>query len=399
MTSADLDRRLAALGRPFRLIVTGGGTGGHTYPALTAIRTTGARLARLGVGLDVLWVGTATGLEARVAEREGIPFRTVATGKIRRSSNPLKLASPANIKDMGRVPLGAAQARAIVSEVKPDVVLSTGGYVAVPVGLAAKFCRRPLVIHEQTVRLGLANRALARAATRVAVSSESTLPLLPDSVRASAVVTGNPVRPEVLSGQPDKAISALGLTGFDPALPTVYITGGAQGSVQINTVVRAVLPWLLTQANVIHQCGATSIEESRRYAAQLPDDIRPRYLVTDFVGSELPDVLALADVVISRSGAGTIAELTALGKPSVLIPLATSAGNEQEHNALHLQEAGAAVALARDAVTPEGLRISVAPLLSSSSTRRQMAQQARSLGRPDAADRLAEVLLNVATAK
>ncbi|MEU8522873.1 undecaprenyldiphospho-muramoylpentapeptide beta-N-acetylglucosaminyltransferase [Streptomyces sp. NBC_01216] len=396
MTSADLDRRLAALGRPFRLVVTGGGTGGHTYPALTAIRTTAARLERLGIDLDVLWVGTATGLEARVTEREGIPFKTVATGKIRRSSNSLKLASPANIKDMGRVPLGAAQARSIVSKFKPDVVLSTGGYVAVPVGLAAKFCRRPLVIHEQTVRLGLANRALARAATRVAVSSESTLPLLPDSVRASAVVTGNPVRPEVLTGEPDKAIAALGLTGFDRARPTVYITGGAQGSVQINTTVRAVLPWLLTQANVIHQCGATSIEESRQYATQLPDDLQRRYLVTDFVGPELPDVLALADVVISRSGAGTIAELTALGKPSVLIPLATSAGNEQEHNALHLQQAGAAVALLKDVVTPEGLRNAVAPILAAPERREQMAVQARALGRPDAADRLTDVLLSVA---
>lgn len=144
--------------------------------------------------------------------------------------------------------------------------MSTGGYVAVPVGLAAKFCCRALVIHEQTVRLGLANRALARAAARAGVSSESTLSLLPDAVRASAVVTGNPVRPEVLTGRPDKAISALSLTGFDPALPTVYVTGGARGSVQINTVVRAVLPWLLTQAIVIHQCGATSIEESSRYA-------------------------------------------------------------------------------------------------------------------------------------
>ncbi|KOV56855.1 UDP-diphospho-muramoylpentapeptide beta-N-acetylglucosaminyltransferase [Streptomyces sp. MMG1121] len=385
------------MGRPFPLIATGGGTGGHTYPALTAIRTTSARLARLGIGLDVLWVGTATGLEARVTEREGIPFRTVATGKIRRSSNPLKLASPANIKDMGRVPLGAAQARAIISAFRPDVVLSTGGYVAVPVGLAAKFCRRPLVIHEQTVRLGLANRALARAATRVAVSSESTLPLLPDAVRGSAVVTGNPVRPEILTGKLNKAISALGLTGFDHALPTVYVTGGAQGSVQINTVVRALLPWLLTEANVIHQCGAASIEEARHYAAQLPGDIRPRYLVTDFVGPELPDVVALADIVISRSGAGTIAELTALGKPSVLIPLATSAGNEQEHNALHLQEAGATVALLGEAVTPEGLRAAVAPLISSPGERRHMAEQARSLGRPDAADRLAEVLLDVAT--
>jgi UDP-N-acetylglucosamine--N-acetylmuramyl-(pentapeptide) pyrophosphoryl-undecaprenol N-acetylglucosamine transferase len=209
------------------------------------------------------------------------------------------------------------------------------------------------------------------------------------------VVTGNPVRPEVLTDEPDKAISALGLTGFGRTLPTVYITGGAQGSVQINTVVRAILPWLLTQANVIHQCGATSIEESRQYAAQLPGDLQPRYLVTDFVGPELPDVLALADVVISRSGAGTIAELTALGKPSVLIPLATSAGNEQEHNALHLRQAGAAVALVKGAVAPDGLRSAVGPILASPEKRQYMAQQARTVGRPDAADRLTDLLLSM----
>ncbi|GAA1183651.1 hypothetical protein GCM10009664_57120 [Kitasatospora gansuensis] len=136
-------------------------TGGHTYPALTAIRTLQARLAAAGRSLDVLWVGTADGLEARVAPAEGIPFVSVATGKVRRSANPLKMISAANVKDMGRVPLGAAQARSIIADFRPDVVLATGGYVAVPVGLAAKVCGRPLVVHEQTVRLDLANRVLA----------------------------------------------------------------------------------------------------------------------------------------------------------------------------------------------------------------------------------------------
>lgn len=132
----------------------------------------------------MLWIGTPDGLEARVAPAEGIPFTTVATGKIRRSSNPLKMVSPANVKDMARVPLGVAQARKIVADFQPDVVLATGGYVAVPAGLAARMCRRPLVLHEQTVRLGLANRKLASSATRIALSSESSLPLLPESVRA-----------------------------------------------------------------------------------------------------------------------------------------------------------------------------------------------------------------------
>ena len=380
--------------RDLRLIVTGGGTGGHTYPALTAVRALRARLAATGRTLDVLWVGTAGSLESRVAAGEGIRFASVATGKIRRSSNPLKLVSPANMKDMGRVPLGVAQARKLVSDFHPDVVLATGGYVAVPLGLAAKMCRRPLVIHEQTVRLGLANRSLARVATRVAVSSSSTVALLPESARETAVVTGNPVRPEVLSGKADKAIEALGLGSFDRTLPTVYVTGGAQGSQQINNLVRDILPWLLSRANVIHQCGPVNLADLRSYATTLSGDLAARYLLTGYVGAELPDVLALADVVISRSGAGTIAELTALGKAAVLVPLASSAGNEQAHNARHLHDAGAAVALL-SAATPADLRDAVTPLLADPGRREGIARKARSYGRPDAADRLVDVLLSV----
>ncbi|MFI2078479.1 UDP-N-acetylglucosamine--N-acetylmuramyl-(pentapeptide) pyrophosphoryl-undecaprenol N-acetylglucosamine transferase [Streptomyces triculaminicus] len=386
----------AFLPRTFRLIVTGGGTGGHTYPALTVIRTLQARMAAESSTLDVLWIGTAEGLEARVAATEGIPFATVATGKIRRSSNPLKMASPANIKDMARVPLGVAQARKIVTDFRPDVVLATGGYVAVPAGLAARMCRRPLVLHEQTVRLGLANRKLASSATRIAVSSESTVSLLPEAVRGAAVVTGNPIRPEVLAGHPDKAVEALGLRGFDRRLPTVYVTGGAQGSQQINGFVRDALPWLLGRANVIHQCGPDNLEELRRHVAALSVPSAGRYYLAGFIGPELPDVLALADIVVSRSGAGTLAELTALGKPAVFVPLASSAGDEQAHNARHLEEAGAAVALLGD-VTAEGLREAVGPLLADPARRVAMAERARAYGRPDAADRLVDVILSAAS--
>lgn len=386
----------SSLPRSFRLIVSGGGTGGHTYPALTAVRTLRDRVAADGGTLDVLWIGTVDGLEARVAPIEGIPFATVVTGKIRRAANPLKMLSLANLRDMARVPLGIAQARKIIRGFAPDVVLATGGYVAVPAGLAARLCRVPLVLHEQTVRLGLANRRLAGSAARVAVSSESTLPLLPESVRSSAVVTGNPVRPEVLTGHPGKAVSALGLTGFDRRLPTLYVTGGAQGAQQINAGVGDALPWLLERVNVIHQCGPDNVESMRRYAAALPDALRGRYHLTGFVGPELPDVLALADVVVSRSGAGTLAELTALGKPAVFVPLASSAGGEQAHNARHLQEAGAAVALLGD-FTAARLCGALEPLLADPARRARMAQRARALGRPDAADRLVDVVLSAAT--
>ncbi|MFI1093224.1 UDP-N-acetylglucosamine--N-acetylmuramyl-(pentapeptide) pyrophosphoryl-undecaprenol N-acetylglucosamine transferase [Streptomyces sp. NPDC020917] len=382
--------------RPFRLIVTGGGTGGHTYPALTAIRTLQGRLAAQGGALDVLWIGTPDGLEARVAPAEGIAFTTVATGKIRRSANPLKMVSPANMRDMARVPLGVVQARKVVADFQPDVMLATGGYVAVPGGMAAKMRGVPLVLHEQTVRLGLANRRLAGSATRIAVSSESSLPLLPESVRGIAVVTGNPVRPEVLAGHPDKAVQGLGLHAFDRRLPTVYVTGGAQGSQQINDLVQAVLPWLLERANVVHQAGPANVDRLRHAAAALHPALAARYHLTGFVSAELPDVLALADVVISRSGAGTLAELTALGKPAVFIPLATSAGNEQAHNAQHLADAGAAVTLGGD-VTPDALVRAAGPLLTDPGLRAAMAGRARAHGRPDAADRLVDVILSAAS--
>jgi UDP-N-acetylglucosamine--N-acetylmuramyl-(pentapeptide) pyrophosphoryl-undecaprenol N-acetylglucosamine transferase len=385
-----------SLSRTFRLIVTGGGTGGHTYPALTTVRAMQTRLTAVGRSLEVLWVGTREGLEARVAPAEGIAFVSVATGKIRRSSNPLKLASPANVRDIARVPMGVAQACKVVSDFRPDVVLATGGYVAVPAGLAARMCRRPLVLHEQTVRLGLANRKLASSATRIAVSSESSLAMLPEAVRSLAVVTGNPVRSEVLLGHADKAVEALGLQGFAPGLPTVYVTGGAQGSQQINEVVGEALPWLLGRANVVHQCGPAHVEALRQSANALPAELAVRYHLTGFVGPELPDVLALADVVVSRSGAGTLAELTALGKPAVFVPLASSAGNEQVHNARHLEEAGAAVALLGE-VTEDSLREAVGPLLSDPERRRLMAEQARTHGRPDAADRLVDVVLSAAS--
>lgn len=203
------------------------------------------------------------------------------------------------------------------------------------------------------------------------------------------------MRPEVLSGQADKAVQALNLAGFDRRLPTVYVTGGAQGAQQINGVVRDVLPWLLGHANVIHQCGPANTEELRAAAAGLDPVLAGRYHLTGFLGAELPDVLALADVVISRSGAGTLAELTALGKPAVFMPLATSAGNEQAHNARHLADAGAALALLGE-VTPQALRDAVGPLLTDPALRAAMAERARSYGRPDAAERLVDVLLDAA---
>lgn len=395
MTLDQTLRRLAARDRPLRLIVTGGGTGGHTYPAITTIRATRELLADAGVGLDVLYVGSAGGLEARVAEQERLPFHAVSTGKLRRSANPLRMISAENLRDVGRLARGLVQARRVVRSFGPDVVLSTGGYVAVPVGLAAKAVGVPLLVHEQTTRLGLANRLLLRRATAIALSSPTSLELLPAAVRPRAVVTGNPIRVELLHGDAGRGVTALGWAGWDASLPTIYVTGGAQGSVQINRLVEAVLERVLPKANVVHQCGRSSLADLQHRAERLPTELAGRYQVIEFVGSELSDVLALADVVVSRCGAGTLAELTALGKPSVLIPLVPTGGNEQVHNARYLQQAGAAHALLADRPTPHDLAKALDELIGDAGLRTRMAAQAAQLGRPHAARDLATVLLDL----
>ncbi|HET9255103.1 MAG TPA: UDP-N-acetylglucosamine--N-acetylmuramyl-(pentapeptide) pyrophosphoryl-undecaprenol N-acetylglucosamine transferase [Pseudonocardiaceae bacterium] len=389
-------RSLAARQRPLRLIATGGGTGGHTYPAITTIRAARELLSDAGVALEVLYVGSATGLEARVAEQERLPFRAVSTGKLRRARNPLRMISAQNARDVGRLGKGLVQARRVVRAFRPDVVFSTGGYVAVPVGLAARAADAPLLMHEQTTRLGLANRLLARRATVIALSSPTSVDLLPAAARERAVVTGNPIRVELLDGDAHRGVKVLGWSSWDAALPTVFVTGGAQGSVQINRLVAAVLDWLLVRANVIHQCGAASLADMRRRAQRLPAELAGRYRVIEFVGAELSDVHALADVVISRSGAGTLAELTALGKPSVLIPLIPTGGAEQEHNARYLQDAGAARALLGASPTPEDLTRALEDLIGDPELRAGMSAHAARLGRPRAAHDLATVLLQAA---
>ena len=380
---------------PVRVIVTGGGTGGHVYPALTTVNVLREVLAGQGRELEVVWVGARGKLEERVAGQAGIEFLPVATGKLRRAKNPLGMLTWTNIKDLAKVPWGALQSVAIVRKRKPDVVVGFGGYVAVPVSVAAWLCRRPLVIHEQTVRLGLANRLLARMAKATAVSSPSTLELLPGKARGRAELVGNPIRAELFGGVPDRAVSALGLDGFDRDLPTVYVTGGAMGARQINTLVAELLPWLLKQANVIHQCGSAGIDAAREVQQHLSPELAPRYHLAEFIGPELPDVYALADLVVARSGAGTISELAALGKPAILIPLASSAGGEQAFNARYLDERGAAKALL-GAVTPQDLQSAVGTLLDDAAARAQMASNARALGKPDAARTLADLILRTA---
>ncbi|MEV0027881.1 UDP-N-acetylglucosamine--N-acetylmuramyl-(pentapeptide) pyrophosphoryl-undecaprenol N-acetylglucosamine transferase [Nocardia sp. NPDC050793] len=374
-----------------RVAIAGGGTGGHVFPALAV-----ARELRAGDDpVQVLWLGQADSLEQRTAAADGINFTPVAVGKLRRERNPLRMLNRANITDMARVPVGVAQAVRRLRAFTPDVVLTTGGYVAVPVGAAAGVLRIPLVVHEQTVGLGLANRVLARAATAVAVTSEATVAVLPPRAAARAVVTGNPVRESVLAGSGPAALERFG-GGFDRRMPTVLVTGGAQGAHQINTAIAEALESLLVQANVIHQAGAADLSMLQSAAAALPGEMAGRYVVVDFIdGAGMADALALAEVVVCRAGAGTIAELTALGKAAVLIPLASSAGGEQARAARLLEQAGAAITVS-GTVAGQSIGAAVTGLLADPDARARLGKAARELGRPDAGQRLAGLVRAVA---
>ena len=205
------------------------------------------------------------------------------------------------------------------------------------------------------------------------------------------MVTGNPIRPEVLAGDRLRGRPAY---GRDAQPPLVLVTGGATGALQVNDLVARILPDVLPYSHMLHQSGEYGFAKARDAAAGLPEPLASRYRVVDYIHDELPDVLAAADVVIGRSGAGIVAELTGLGKACILIPLVPTGGDEQRRTARHLAEAGAARMLTGPDATPERLRDEVLALLKNPGERRRLADRAREHGRPDAADRVAQELIS-----
>ncbi len=372
-----------------RLIIAGGGTGGHVTPALA---TLAALRDRLGTrSLELLWIGSREGVERRIAAEQAIPFATIQAGKLRR------YFSLENLVDLGRLPVGFGQALLALRRFRPDLVFSTGGFVSVPTVAAAGLCRLPVLIHEQTAQFGLANRLNLRFASTVALPYEASRAFVPPT-RRRVVVTGNPVRQEVLRG--DQAEGAR-LLGLDPDLPMIYVTGGARGARAVNAALALALPELLARYQVVHSCGTQEVSptlaELRALRADLPPERRERYVVRDFVGAELPHVYALAALVVGRSGAGTVAELAALGKPALFIPLPGTGGDEQTKNARLLADAGGAVLLAETNLTPTALVASINRLLDPSARAAllRMGEAARTQAPPDAAAVLAEELLRL----
>jgi len=382
--------------RTIKILVTGGGTGGHVSPALAVIQT----LQEMAVGQDwtpeFRYVGSRHGVEQSLVEAAGIPFVGVQSGKLRRASSLRGLLTLKNLADAFRVPVGVKEAIGEVRRFRPDVVLATGGYVSVPPVIAAGLLRRPVLIHEQTVQVGLANRIAARFATRIALTFEGAASDLPPKLRAKTFVTGNPVRSAIFGGDRARAALSCGFDPVDDALPTVYVTGGALGAQSINRAVEAALPDLLTFCRVIHQCGKQDGGHMERVWAVLSPGQQRRYYVVPFVGAEIADFFALADLVVGRSGAGTVTEVAALGKPALFIPLVPTGGDEQTRNARRSADARAAALLPSEDLNAPRLLSEIHTLLDDTARLKAMGAAALTLATPDAARDLAAALLGMA---
>ncbi len=384
--------------RQLHIVVTGGGTGGHVGPALATIQAMRDLSAGQGGTPVFLYLGSANGIEKTLAQEAGLDFCSVQSGKLRRATHWRGLLSLKNLADVLRVPVGIAQSLRALQRFRPDALLATGGYVSVPPVLAAFILRVPILIHEQTVQVGLANKISALAATRIALSFADAARYLPARARAKAWETGNPVREIVFAGDKQRAVERFGFLPADNTLPCVYVTGGAQGARAVNSALLAILPDVLTRCRVLHQCGPAEADRFAAFAQTLPSPLQQRYWTAGFVGDEIGDVFALADLVVGRSGAGTVTEAAALGLPALLIPLVPTGGDEQTKNARRMADAGGAILLPAHELTPARLLREWNTLLADPARRQEMGKSARSLARPEAARDLARAVLALAGA-
>lgn len=311
-----------------RIILTGGGTAGHVTPNIALL----PRLKELQY--DVHYIGSYNGIEKELIEQFGIPYHGISTGKLRR------YFSLQNFTDPFRVVKGLDEARKLVKILKPDVIFSKGGFVSVPVVLAGKSRKVPTIIHESDMTPGLANKISLSSATKVCCNFPETLDHLPEG---KAVLTGSPIRQELLSGDKFKAREFLHFTSDKPV---IMIVGGSLGAVAVNNAVRAILPELLEKFQIIHLCGKGKVDETLLNL--------DGYAQFEYIKDELKDLFAITDIVISRAGANAICELLALHKPNLLIPLSANASRgDQILNARSFERQGFSMVLEEEELTNE----------------------------------------------
>lgn len=347
-----------------RIILTGGGTAGHVTPNIALL----PKLRELNY--DIHYIGSYDGIERRLIEDMEIPYYGISSGKLRRYFDPK------NFTDPFKVLKGYGQARRLMKKLQPDVVFSKGGFVSVPVVLAAKNRKIPVLIHESDMTPGLANKLSIPSAHKVCCNFPETLSHLPEG---KAVLTGSPIRQELLRGN---KLEALKFCGFTANKPVLLVIGGSQGSVVVNDAIRGVLPELLKTFQVVHLCGKGKLDTSLAHLEG--------YIQFEYIKKELADLFALADVCVSRAGANAICELLALRKPNLLIPLSAAASRgDQILNAESFENQGFSEVLTEDNLAPT---ILIPTILKLYKNRSQYVQAMEGSKQGDAISRIIELI-------
>jgi len=365
-----------------RVVLTGGGTGGHIYPAVSI----GRQLKREDPDTELLYIGSSAGLESRIVPQLGIPFETIAISGFKRK------LSMDNVRTVIRFLRAVRRSKALLRGFRPDVVVGTGGYVCGPVVYAAARLGIPTLIHEQNVDPGMANVFLSRYTDVIAVSfpeSESRFR------RGRRIVhTGNPCATNVLHADKAKGYASLGIP---EGSRIVLVVGGSRGAKALNEAVPDIAAaagrldgvWLVAVTGEVHY------EQTKERLNRLPAEQSRRLRVVPYLNN-MPEVLAASSLIISRAGASMIAEITALGVPSILVPSPNVTHNHQEANARSLADAGAAVMILERELTGSKLGGEIARIMGDESVRRAMSEAAKALAMPDSAERITAELRTLA---
>ena len=357
-----------------RVLIAGGGTGGHVMPALAVAQELVAR-----GDAEVLFLGTARGLETRLVPAAGFPLELIQVGQLNSVSMMTKL------RTLARLPLGVLAAQKLLRKFRPHVVLGVGGYASGPAMLAAILTRTPSMVLEPNAVPGMVNRRVGKWVQAAAVNFAPTTKFF-----RNATVTGIPVRAEFFSLS----------ESTPPAVPQLLIFGGSQGARVLNTKMPEIAAELLVKISgltLVHQCGARHRETTQLAYARSGADAN-RWQVCEFL-DDMPQHFAKATLVLCRSGASTVAELAAAGKPALLVPFPQAADDHQRHNAEVLVNAGAAAMLLESALTPEKLLAELTTLLQNRERLTAMGTKARGLAHPDAARQIATMLRQLGTKK
>ncbi len=367
-----------------KILFTGGGSGGHIFPIIAVVREMRRMMPQ---ETKLYYLGPKDDWVDIYLSQEEIEINEISSGKIRRYFTPQAIIL--DILDLFRVVIGFFQALFIIFRINPDLVFSKGGYGSLPTVFAAKILGIPIFMHESDISPGLVNRITSKLALEIFTAFEKTEYFKPEKV----IPVGNPITREVFSGGSEQGgKELLGLIG---GRPVVFIIGGSQGAQRINDFLFLVLPDILKEFEIIHQCGANNFQnvanESRVVAK---GDFRKYYHLFPFLReNELREAYFNADIIVSRAGSGAIFTIAALGKPSILIPLPESAQNHQVKNAYFFAEKGAGVSLEEENLTPQFFLEKLRLLSPGTEDAERMKILAKEFARPMAAKVIARYLL------